>query len=390
MAIEILKGRFGRGAPEAAIAEASRVPYALRFSKFRSEDQFRAAGEELGRRFAAAKTEAERAAIKKEIDALQNSFLKFTGEKPPTGAAFGSGPISANERMVLQSKYGEERVLDPRTGYPQSVGGQPLRYDYTDPFEQMGKRFSQVDGNPARSPTGINYLFEKSRAMSPEGYPMSVRGPGGQMQKLEGFTPGQRLAQAGAAAPVVAGLGAAAMRDREEPPSRFTGTQEDADALMRAYGEQAAPVTSAAPLLAQYGFNAFNRNVAPTYTGDDVDARALTEKYGTRAPAASVAPPIPQRPQREEPGILSRAMSKIYDPRYLEGESSRQLYERAQEMQGSGDEYGSNLMNLRAADRARREMPEERASGGATNGKPSKEAALHKALEIIHMMLSRR
>jgi hypothetical protein len=47
-------------------------------------------------------------------------------------------------------------------------------------------------------------------------------------------------------------------------------------------------------------------------------------------------------------------------------------------------------MNLRAADRARREMPEERASGGATNGKLGKDASLHKALEIIHMMLSRR
>jgi hypothetical protein len=100
--------------------------------------------------------------------------------------------------------------------------------------------------------------------------------------------------------------------------------------------------------------------------------------------------PIPQRPQREEPGILSRALSKMYDPRYLEGESSRQLYERAQEMQRTGDEYGANLMNLRAADRTRSEQPEERAAGGAANGKPGKDAALHKALEIIHMMLSRR
>ncbi len=387
--------RAARGADPEDAARAlatARVPNALRFSRFKSFEDFESAGRDLGARAAKARSPEELAAINAEANALQNAYNKFTNNMSmPKGApAFGQGPVSANERMVLQSKYGEERVLDPRTGYPQSVGGQPLRYDYTDPFEQMGKRFSQVDGNPARSPTGINYLFEKSRAMSPEGYPMSVRGPGGQMQKLEGFTPGQRLAQAGAAAPVVAGLGAASMRDREEPPSRFTGTQEDADALMRAYGEQAAPVTSAAPLLAQYGFNAFNRNVAPTYTGDDVDARALTEKYGTRAPAASVAPPIPQRPQREEPGILSRAMSKIYDPRYLEGESSRQLYERAQEMQGSGDEYGSNLMNLRAADRARREMPEERASGGATNGKLGKDASLHKALEIIHMMLSRR
>jgi len=153
-----------------------------------------------------------------------------------------------------------------------------------------------------------------------------------------------------------------------------------------------SPAATVSPAFSQFGFNAFRQNTAPTYTGDAVDAEALTQKYGTRAPAPAAAPsraaPIPQRPQREEPGFLARALSKVYDPRYLEDKSSRDLYVEAQRMGSAGDEYGANLMNIRAADRARREMPEERASGGAT--KPNKEASLHKALEIIHMMLSRR
>jgi hypothetical protein len=136
-----------------------------------------------------------------------------------------------------------------------------------------------------------------------------------------------------------------------------------------------SPAATLSPAFSQFGFNAFRQNTAPTQT-----APATTE--------LSRAAPIPQRPQREEPGFLARALSKVYDPRYLEDKSSRDLYVEAQRMGSAGDEYGANLMNIRAADRARREMPEERASGGAT--KPNKEASLHKALEIIHMMLSRR
>lgn len=391
--------RAARGAApeEAAAALARSQPNALRFSRFSSFDDFEAAGRELGARAAKARSPEELAAINAEASALQNAYNKFTaGMSMPKGApAFGQGPVSASERAVLESKY-PGRYLDPKTGYPQSMAGQPVMRDPRSAEESVAAALNTVGGNQARSPSGISYLFDKSRALSPEGHPMSVRGPGGQMQKLEGFTPGQRLAQAGAAGVVGGALTAGAMRDREAPMSRYTGDEEDAIALAKAYGAgPSASTQTAAPLLSQFGYNAFRQNTAPTYTGDAVDAEALTQKYGTRAPApAAVSPsraaPIPQRPQREEPSILSRALSKMYDPRYLEDKSSRELYIEAQRMGETGDEYGANLMNIRAADRARREMPEERAAGGAANGKPGKDAALHKALEIIHIMLSRR
>ena len=65
-------------------------------------------------------------------------------------------------------------------------------------------------------------------------------------------------------------------------------------------------------------------------------------------------------------------------------------------MQGSGDEYGSNLMNLRAAKQWKSENPdwkpseEGMARGGAADGKQGKEAVLMKALEIIHHMIRGR
>jgi hypothetical protein len=391
--------RASRGADPEDVARslARSQPNALRFSRFSSFDDFEAAGRELGARAAKARTPEELAAINAEANALQNAYNKFTNNMSmPKGApAFGGEPVSATERAVLESKY-PGRYLDPQTGYPQSMAGKPVMRDPRSAEESVAAALNTVGGNQARSPSGISYLFDKSRALSPEGHPMSVRGPGGQMQKLEGFTPGQRLAQAGSAGVVGGALTAGAMRD--EPINRYTGDAVDAEALLKAYGPKAsesvpAPAT-VSPAFSQFGFNAFRQNTAPTYTGDAVDAEALTQKYGTRAPAPAAAPsraaPIPERAQRPEPSILSRALSKVYDPRYLEDKSSRELYTEAQRMGGTGDEYGANLMNIRAADRARREMPEERASGGATNGKPGKDAALHKALEIIHMMLSRR
>ena len=383
--------RASRGADPEDVARslARSQPNALRFSRFSSFDDFEAAGRELGARAAKARTPEELAAINAEANALQNAYNKFTNNMSmPKGApAFGGEPVSATERAVLESKY-PGRYLDPQTGYPQSMAGKPVMRDPRSAEESVAAALNTVGGRPAQSPSGVQYLYQPSRRLGVDGKPVTV--------EEYGFTPGQRLAQAGAAGVVGGALTAGAMRDKETPLSSYTGDEEDAIALAKAYGAgPSAPTQTAAPLLAQFGYNAFRQNTAPTYTGDAVDAEALTQKYGTRAPAPAAASPsraapIPQRAQREEPGILSRALSKVYDPRYLEDKSSRELYTEAQRMGGTGDEYGANLMNIRAADRARREMPEERAAGGAANGKPGKDAALHKALEIIHMMLSRR
>jgi hypothetical protein len=84
-------------------------------------------------------------------------------------------------------------------------------------------------------------------------------------------------------------------------------------------------------------------------------------------------------PARPREGGLSSLFSDPYA-----GKSSRELYEMAQNM--GNDEYGANLLNIRAARVGR---DEGKAAGGAVSGKMEKDAALHKALDIIAHMLGR-
>jgi hypothetical protein len=187
------------------------------------------------------------------------------------------------------------------------------------------------------------------------------------------------------------------MRDKETPLNRYTGDEEDAIALAKAYGTPSSGAQPAGPLLSQFGYNQFRQNTAPTYTGDAVDAEMLTRAYGQKpaaAPAnvpnpATISAPVPPRREQSQ-GILSSLLGKVYDPDYQKGASSREMFVQAQR-----DRDESPAAFFRAAARQREENPDfkpdmSRASGGSVDAKTGKDAALHKALEIIHMMLSRR
>lgn len=82
--------------------------------------------------------------------------------------------------------------------------------------------------------------------------------------------------------------------------------------------------------------------------------------------------------------LLNRLTPK--DP--YAGMSARQMYEKAQEMQGSGDEGGSNALIQRAG-RAPDAGMKRGGVAGAGGAGPHKDAALHKALDIIHAMMMR-
>jgi hypothetical protein len=78
--------------------------------------------------------------------------------------------------------------------------------------------------------------------------------------------------------------------------------------------------------------------------------------------------------------------------------SRAQMGAKAQEMQSSGDEYGANLLTQRL-DRSITSPEQQSSDGnfkrGGTAGSSQKaggmhkDAALHKALDIIHTMLTR-
>jgi len=451
MALESLFGRLGRGAAPEAVATARQMPMALRFSRFNSEEEFARAGQDLGARAAKARSPEELAAINAEANALQGAYTKWEASSTRSiddisrsvddwgnrsaqattpeqraalsaegdalkaeleraarraesrGPAFGQSQISPNERAVIQSKYGEERVLDPRTGYPQSAAGQPLRYEYTDPFMEAGKRMGQIEGRPAQSPSGLNYLFEKSRALGVDGKPIMKVGPTGQFEKFEGFTPGQRLAQVGAAAPVIGGLGASAMRDRETAPAS-TPAMGDEPGYFGAAGDEMTRTMVPEPGYSGAGGQMLQRALAQTAQmpsdamrgfgfnqfRPDLQAAPRTAAAPANAPnPATISAPVPPRREQSQ-GVLSSLLGKVYDPDYQKGMSSREMFVQAQR-----DRDESPAAFFRAAARQREENPDfkpdmSRASGGSVDAKPGKDAALHKALEIIHMMLSRR
>jgi hypothetical protein len=129
---------------------------------------------------------------------------------------------------------------------------------------------------------------------------------------------------------------------------------------------------NAAPL------GAFN----PIGSGRGADPRMFMQASKTAAPAVRTEPPVPQRrPENlgDQPGFFSRLFKDPYA-----GKSSRQLYEEAQTAQNQNYEARANLLNIRAA---REAAPSAEKRGGAVSGKPHKDAALHKALDIIHAMM---
>jgi len=120
--------------------------------------------------------------------------------------------------------------------------------------------------------------------------------------------------------------------------------------------------------------------LAPVAGGDSRRAVQTARSVGTRQTPTQIATAAADNPTQSS-GFFSGFFKDPYA-----GKSARDLYYEAQEMGRRGDEYGSNLLTQRAMSMGN---PENMKRGGAANG--GKDAALHKALEIIqHMLASRR
>lgn len=132
--------------------------------------------------------------------------------------------------------------------------------------------------------------------------------------------------------------------------------------------------------------------LAPVVGGNAARAVQTARQTANRVSPTQMAMAAADNPNAS-PSMLSRLASAIYDPNYQKGMSSKQMFEQMQrdprgELSFAQEE--SPAAYFRAAQRAKEEG-EGRASGGkAGSGAGSKDAAMHKALEIIHMMLSRR
>ena len=135
-------------------------------------------------------------------------------------------------------------------------------------------------------------------------------------------------------------------------------------------------------------------------TANETAAKPAPSPLRSTAPAATSSDPMPprrpaefSRPATEEgnQSLLSSIISKLTPQDPYAGKSAKQMYEQAQDMQRSGDESGANVLIQRAG-----QMPDAGMKRGGTAGAggqkaagPHKDAALHKALDIIHTMLQR-
>jgi len=152
----------------------------------------------------------------------------------------------------------------------------------------------------------------------------------------------------------------------------------------------------------QYGSLPGITNAPSRGIGSDAAASRMAAVQAARNIARGSASPIggstasTSAPQSQDTGLFQKLFgAKFYDPNYLKGESSAQLENRARDMRSlsGGDDYGANLMTqraLRAAPRPDQDQPQGERRGGMVEQKPTKEALLHKSLEIIHHMLRNR
>jgi hypothetical protein len=200
------------------------------------------------------------------------------------------------------------------------------------------------------------------------------------------FLPGQQLAQgtAGATALGAGAAGAGALMDK--PTAAPFAATAVPDRLLPEYGD----VYEHVGIQGEPGYT--TPNAAKVFAESNMAAKPL----GALAVqvARERAAPVQQRapidltsgqPDRPQPGGLARLFSDPYA-----GKSARDLYAEANRMQGSGDEYGANLLMQRAGKMITK--PEDLESTGMAAGgaaKPHKDAALHKALDIIAHMLGR-
>jgi hypothetical protein len=166
----------------------------------------------------------------------------------------------------------------------------------------------------------------------------------------------------------------------------FQPAADEAKDILRA--RLAVPVPGSIPApegtdVSQFGAMDYMQPTRAT-VGSAPSAPRAAVSVSRAAPAArpSAEPAASAPREAASPSFFSSLGSAFKDP--YAGMSSRQLYEEAQKAQNQNDEARANLLNIRAA---RESTPSAEKRGGAVNNKPHKDAALHKALEIIHAMM---
>ena len=316
-----------------------------------------------------------------------NVRLKAPSE-PGTGFTMVDTPgqgftMSPPSRAMAMRDIGSEAAGSPGTALTTTgsfgrSGPQPRLSDIWDAEFREIPRPSTL--GPVSAADELAFRTVRPQTLSREEL-LAMRGP--EQAAMSAGTP-----RSGSYLPIFAGsvLGGTAL---------LSGGQQAQDRMRREADQQAAIETARK-------MTDFDQSAPNTFSPEEAIRIAsvrpeFNQSWSNQVPARSAAPPVQQRsappvPMRrpeglgEQPGGLARLFSDPYA-----GKSARDLYAEANKMQSSGDEYGSNLLMQRAGKMITK--PEDLESTGMATGgaaKPHKDAALHKALDIISHMLGRQ
>ena len=303
------------------------------------------------------------------------------GTQAPVEAARAAAPSAASEAvqtartispvdLAIQQNRNPGRFVNPETGMPQSVRdpltgqARPAMGAVHDPFAGL---IRGVEESPA---TAYRYINEPRPVINPDtGYQLRnmEQGPNWGTPRAE-WTPGQHATRAGIiGAPALATALALTGRDGvPDIPSSYVG-----DANFTPPPRPAIPA-------GYVGDSEFTLPPRPAAQQAVETARART------APASAPMPPTrPAELAREQPSILSKIFSG------QDYQSNNELVNKP--MGGAPVNWGNSdsAADFFRADKAlmaKRREEEGMKRGGAANAKPD---SLHKALEIIHHLLTR-
>ena len=298
--------------------------------------------------------------------------------------------ISPVEMAVKQSKY-PGRFLHPETGQAQSVfdpllnQNRPAMGAVHDPFEAITQRVTQGYNE---MPNPVDYLTKPRPVVNPDtGYVLRnmEQGPNWGKPRAE-WTPGQRVAQGTALVGVPAAAGFAYGNMGQSAPT--------ANAASANVSPTQTAIDAARARQAIDDSDAGSRDAQLRMLVDDRDAGARQSGIAQLAAQNRAAAPIRQRaPIDLTSGQSARPQSGGLASLFSNPISTRELFNRAE---ANPDDSGAYMRAERQYAATHKDAPSYDLSkldpvtgmkrGGAANAKPD---SLHKALEIIHHLLTR-
>lgn len=311
------------------------------------------------------------------------------------GLETAAGGISPIEMAVIQAKY-PGRFINPQTGFPQSVAGNVLTGRSEPAMGAVNNAFE------ALNPQAISYLTRPRPVVNPEtGYQLQQIMPGNKFGPgITEFTMGQRAARTGvAAAPyLAAGSLAPYLAPNAMPSPEAVPVGSGRGSVIEQPGERYASDVGPGRgmVVEQPGERyAVDAGAGRGFVNEGAGERAAYEKAqaidAAKRMAAiqatgNTAGLPPARPR--ENGLASLFSNPI---------STRELFNRAE---ANPDDSGAYMRAERQYAATHRDAPSVDLSkldpdtgmkrGGAANGKPDKNEAIHRALDIISHLVGHR